>query len=85
MREVEQFVGRLPEAERRQLANAIGSGLHDARLAAQCLTDPGPQAQTIPPLLSYLTRAINELSTARELITRRLEQVERPPEDQASG
>ena len=48
MREVEQFVRRLPEAERRQLANAIGSGLHDARLAAQCLTDPGPRHRRSP-------------------------------------
>jgi hypothetical protein len=84
MREVEEFVRRLPEREHLQLANAIGSGLHDARMAAQCLTDPGPQAHTVPQLLAYLTRAITELSSARELITRRLEEVEAPPRDQES-
>ena len=85
MREVKEFVGRLPEREHTELANAIGAGLHDARMAAQCLTDPGPQSHTVPQLLAYLTRAITELTSARELITRRLEDVETQPSDRGPG
>ena len=39
---ITDFLAQLPEAERVTLGNAIEAGLHDARLAAQCLTDPGP-------------------------------------------
>ena len=85
MREVKEFVSQLPEREHTYLANAIGSGLHDARMAAQCLTDPGPQSRTVPQLLAYLTRSINELTSVRELITRRLEGMETQPSDRGPG
>src|SRR5205823_11095511 len=82
MLEVEAFLKQLDEPDHLKLANSIGSGLHDARMAAQCLTDPGPQAETVPQMLSYLTRAIAELSSARELIKGRLEQVDELPGEQ---
>jgi hypothetical protein len=79
MLHVSEFLRKLPEPEHLKLANSVGSGLHDARLAAQCLTDPGPQAETVPQMLAYLSRAIRELTSARELIKGQLEQVtERP-------
>jgi hypothetical protein len=82
MLHVSEFLRQLDEPEHLNLANAVGSGLRDARMAAQCLTDPGPQAETVPQMLAYLTRAIKELASARELIKGRLEQVDEQPGEQ---
>ena len=71
---VSEFLRQLPEPEHLKLANSVGSGLRDARMAAQCLTEP--------QMLAYLTRAIKELASARELIAGRLEQVDELPGEQ---
>lgn len=71
MLKVTNFLAQLDEAEHKHLAELIGAGLHDARMAAQCLTDPGPQSETVTQLLAYLTRAIAQLQQARELVSRR--------------
>ena len=68
MLSVADFLAQLPESEHLALGNAIGAGLHDARLAAQCLTDPGPQAENVAQLLAYLNGAIQRLSAAREVV-----------------
>jgi hypothetical protein len=68
MLSVANFLAQLPEAEHLALGNAIGAGLHDARLAAQCLTDPGPQAENVAQFLAYLNGAITWLSAAREVV-----------------
>jgi hypothetical protein len=68
MLSVADFLAELPEADHKALANAIGAGLHDARLAAQCLTDPGAHAEDVAQLLAYLSRAIRELEAAREIV-----------------
>jgi hypothetical protein len=67
------LVGRLPEREHLDLANAVGGGLHDARLAAQCLSDPGPQAEDAVQMLAYLSRSIRQLEAARDLLRRTME------------
>ncbi len=67
---VSELVAQLPEAEHLALGNAVGAGLFNARMAAQCLTDPDPQHQNVLQLLTYLTTAISELASARELIQR---------------
>jgi hypothetical protein len=72
---VRELVGRLSEPEHLELVNAVGSGLHDARLAAQCLTDPAPQAEDVVQLLAYLSRSIRRLESARSLLQRVLEDV----------
>ena len=68
---VRDLVGQLPEQEHLDLGNAVGAGLFNARMAAKCLTDPGPQNENILQLMTYLTTAIGELSKAREIIQRR--------------
>jgi hypothetical protein len=68
MLSVANFLAQLPEAEHLALGNAIGAGLHDARLAAQCLTDPSRQAENVAQLLAYLNGAITRLSAAREIV-----------------
>jgi hypothetical protein len=70
MLSVADFLAQLPEAEHLALGNAIGAGLHDARLAAQCLTDPGPQGENTVQLLAYLSGAVRSLEQARELVQR---------------
>ncbi len=67
---VSELVAQLPEAEHLALGNAVGAGLFNARMAARCLTDPDPQHQNVLQMLTYLTTAINELASARELIQR---------------
>ena len=69
-----EVAARLPEPEQRRLTNAVGGGLHDARLAAQCLTDPDRHTTSPTQFLAYLTRAIGQLELARELVQRELEQ-----------
>jgi hypothetical protein len=64
MLSVADFLAQLPVAEHL----ALGAGLHDARLAAQCLTDPGPQAENTVQLLAYLNGAITWLSAARDVV-----------------
>jgi len=66
-------MARLPEREHLDLANAVGGGLHDARLAAQCLRDPGPQAEDAVQPLAYLSRSIRQLAVARDLLRRAME------------
>ncbi len=72
---VRELVSRLPEQEHLALANAVGGGLHDARLAAQCLSDPGPQAEDAVQLLAYLSRSIRQLEAARDILHRAIEDV----------
>ena len=67
---VADFVQQLPESEHTALANHVGAGLHAARLAAQCFTDPTPQAESVAQLLSYLSRAIRALEAARAAVFR---------------
>ena len=69
---VADFLGQLSEDEHRDLVNAVGAGLHDARLAAQCLTDPGQRhSGHVAQLLAYLSGAIRQLEEAREMVRRR--------------
>jgi hypothetical protein len=70
---VHELVARLPEREHLDLANAVGGGLHDARLAAQCLTDPGPQAEDAIQLLACIGRSIQQLEAARAILRRAME------------
>jgi hypothetical protein len=53
------------------LANAIGEGLHQARQAAQCLTDDDEQHRNLVQLLAYLSTSIERLQAARAMISRR--------------
>ena len=39
---VRELVAQLPEQEHLDLGNAVGAALFNARMAAQCLADPGP-------------------------------------------
>jgi hypothetical protein len=71
MLKVADFLTQLDEQEHLALVNNIGGGLHDARLAAQCVTEPGRHAETVPQLLYYFTHAIDQLEAARELVRRR--------------
>jgi len=68
MLKVADLLAQLDEAEHLHLANAIGAGLHHARLAAQCLSDPDHQSEDVLQLLAYLTGAITELAAARDLV-----------------
>ena len=67
---VQDLVAQLPEQEHLDLANAVGAGLFNARMAATCLTDPGPQHENILQLMTYLTTAIKELQAARDIVQR---------------
>ena len=67
---VRDLVAQLPEQEHLDLGNAVGAGLFNARMAAKCLTDPGPQNENILQLMTYLTTAIKELQTARDIVQR---------------
>ena len=71
MLKVADLLAQLDAAEHLLLANAIGAGLHHARLAAQCLTDPDHQSEDVLQLLAYLTRAIAEFEAARDLVGQR--------------
>jgi hypothetical protein len=71
MLSVADFLDGLPEPEHLFLANAIGAGLQQARLAAQCLTDPGPRSENVLQLLACLNHAVSELTAAREFIQQR--------------
>ena len=71
MLKVADFVKQLPEAEHVALANHVGAGLHGARLAAQCFTDPTPQSEDVAQLLAYLSCATREFEGARALVVRR--------------
>jgi hypothetical protein len=68
MLSVADFVAQLPEAEHLALGSAIGTGLHNARVAAQCLTDPSPE--NTMQLLAYLSGAVRCLEQAREIVQR---------------
>ena len=68
MLKVADLLAQLGEPEHLHLANAIGAGLHHARLAAQCLSDPDHQSEDVLQLLAYLTGAITELAAARDLV-----------------
>ena len=68
---VQDLLAQLPGPEHLRLGNAIGAGLFNARMAAQCLTEPDPQHQDVLQLLTYLSTAIRELSAARDLIQQR--------------
>jgi hypothetical protein len=66
---VAELVAGLPLEECATLANALGAGLHDARMAAQCLTDPEDHAsRNVVQLAAYLTQAIESLETARSIV-----------------
>ena len=67
---VRDLVAQLPEQEHLDLGNSVGAGLFNARMAAKCLTDPGPQNENILQMLTYLSTAIKELQTARDIIQR---------------
>ena len=69
--QVRDLVAQMPEQEHLALGNAVGAGLFNARMAATCLTDPGPQHENILQLMTYLTTAIKELQTARAMVQRR--------------
>ena len=71
MLKVADFLAQLSEAEQLAMANAIGEGLHQARNAAQCLTDQDSQHENVVQLLAYLSAAIERLHAARELVQRR--------------
>jgi hypothetical protein len=65
---VADFLRQLSRDDELALGNAIGSGLHDARLAAQCITEPGRHAENVLQLGAYLTRAIESLEAARAIV-----------------
>jgi hypothetical protein len=65
------FLAELPRDEHLALANAVGEGLHQARIAAQCLTDDDPQHHTVVQLLAYLSTSIERLQEARAMVSRR--------------
>jgi hypothetical protein len=67
---VADFVAQLPASEQTALANAVGVGLLNARLSAQCFTDRGPQTENVAQLLAYLSRAILEFEIARAVVVR---------------
>lgn len=67
---VRDLVAQLPEQEHLALGNAVGAGLFNARMAAKCLTDPGPQNENILQMMTYLTTAMTELQKARDIIQR---------------
>ena len=71
MLKVADLLTQLDEAEHLLLANAIGAGLHNAGMAARCLTDPDHHSQDVVQLLGYLSLAVAELEAARELVRRR--------------
>jgi len=71
MLKVADLLAQLDEAEHLLLANAVGAGLFNARLAAQTLTDPDHQSQDVLQLPAYLTFAITELKAARNLVRQR--------------
>ena len=71
MLSVADLLAKLDESERRDLINELGAGLHHARMAAQCVTDPSRHAEHVTQLLAYLSGAIVELSAARELVRHR--------------
>ena len=76
MLQVIDFLRQLDESEHLALANAIGEGLHQARMAAECLTqaralDPDPQHANVVQLLAYLSTAIERLQAARSIVQRR--------------
>jgi hypothetical protein len=71
MLKVADFLAQLSEADRMTLLDDVGGGLHDARLAARCLTDPGRHAENTVQLLAYLTGAVERLEHARDLVRRR--------------
>jgi hypothetical protein len=66
-----EFLAELPADEHLILANALGAGLHATRLAAQCMTTPGPRTGTVRQLLDYLATALRELEIAHELVRHR--------------
>ena len=76
MRDITSFVTSLNEADRMALLNALGSGVHEAHLAAQCVTGPSRHAETIPQLLARLTEAIGTLQIAREIVRREVEGID---------
>jgi hypothetical protein len=70
MLKVADLLAQLDESDRLALANALGAGLHDARMAAQCITSPDSHSEHVVQLLAYLTRAIGALNVARDLVRR---------------
>jgi hypothetical protein len=71
MLKVKKLLAQLLEDEHLFPANTIGAGLHQARMAAQCLTDPDRHTEHVVQLLSYLDSAITELEAARNFVRRR--------------
>jgi len=71
MLKVADLLTQLDEAEHLLLANAIGAGLHNAGMAARCLTDPDRHSEDVLQLLAYLTVAVTELEAARNLVRQR--------------
>jgi hypothetical protein len=51
---VRDLVAQLPEQEHLDLGNSVGAGLFNARMAAKCLTDPGPQNENVLQMMAYL-------------------------------
>jgi hypothetical protein len=71
MSTVAEFLAQLSDDERHRLTEAIQASLRDVRLAARCLTEPGPQAHEVAQFLACLTRALGQLETAQKLVRRR--------------
>jgi hypothetical protein len=67
---ISDFLADRPQDEHLALANAVGEGLHQARLAAQCLTDDDLQHHTVVQLLAYLSPSIERLQAARAMVQR---------------
>jgi hypothetical protein len=65
---VAELLAELPESDHVALVNHLGAGLHDARLAAQCVTDPDPHSENVVQLLAYIGRSISRLEEARAII-----------------
>lgn len=65
---VSELVEQIPEAEHLRLGNAVGAGLFNARMAAMCLSEAGPQHENILQMLTYLSTAIRELQLARSQV-----------------
>jgi hypothetical protein len=65
---IAELWGQLGEEDRVALLSALGSGLLDARWAAQAVTQPGNAGLPGATVLAALGRAIQELSRAQELL-----------------
>jgi hypothetical protein len=63
-----QLVDSLPQGLQLEVLNALGASLHDVRFATQCVSSPGPQAETVVQLLAYVNRSIAHLQRVQQII-----------------